>query len=291
MVLERTVRSFPYATTPLGWLRMTIPRTTAQDVLDLFNVTEAASGKLERWRRDRTKAVVVPHVMGHVTTVAYRLRTQDVEQVCLTTAHALGKVKRAEAESFKAIVDWHPDFAFTHTLHYALEALGKLPTWQEFINFLRTDEQGRIMLWDPVVETAWRVCRATGQPFKKVWESVQWRVGNAYYSFLREIYVVVNLRSFGLDIRLHPLADALFSVDFWCARTICSLWVKNAKFHKGQEGRKILPETLFGESKPPFRFHNIQLDKASKYGVVHLPNSDHINRAARELSGALGGFC
>ncbi|WP_143022437.1 hypothetical protein [Nonomuraea maritima] len=173
-------------------------------------MTKPAGIAFDRWCNDPGKAEVVPHVMAHVTLAVYTLSPSAVEQVCLTTAHALGQVKRTVAESVKTIVDWHPSFAFTHTLHYAVETLGSLPTWQTFLNFVRTDPQAKAMLWDPVVEHVMAVHQAAGGPsLKSAWDSMGWRVGNAYYSFLREIYIVVNLRDAGLDVRMHPLADAL----------------------------------------------------------------------------------
>ncbi|MEV0752360.1 hypothetical protein [Streptosporangium sp. NPDC050280] len=258
--------------------------TTSQDVLKLFKVTSLAEAVFQRWISDTSKAEVVPHVMEHRTSVVYDLTPASVESVCRATAHALGNVKRVVAERERAIVDWHPPFAFTHTLHYALETLGHLPTWQEFSVFARDDAKGHHMLWGPAIRVASDVHHAWGGPsWDDAWDGVRWRVGNAYYSFLREIYVVAHLRASGLDVRVHPLADALFRVDFWSGRTACSLLIKNAKFKEGDQGRKIPTDRILEGAEPGFRFHKIQLEPATEFGVVRLPSSEDIHRVADVL--------
>ncbi|MFI7114786.1 hypothetical protein ACIBK9_51335 [Nonomuraea sp. NPDC050227] len=264
-------------------------RTTAQDVLDLFNVTSLTEAVLQRWLdHPAKKDTVVPQVLAHQTSTIYRLTPEDVERVCMSTEHALGEVKRATAESVKAIVDWHPDFAFTHTFHLAVESLETLPTWQQFRAFVHDDSRGNEMLWRPAQDKITQVSSAPDGPSRAVaTDSMRWRVGNAYYSFLREIFVVVHLRNAGLDVRMHPLADALFRVDFWCGRTVCSLLVKNAKFHKDGQGRKVPTSELLAGAVPPFHFHPIQLERASRFGVVHLPSLEQVRVAASRLHTAL----
>jgi hypothetical protein len=38
---------------------------------------------------------------------------------------------------------------------------------------------------------------------------------------------------------------------------------------------------------PPFQFHKIQLERASKFGVVHLPSAEQIKIAAKQLHAAV----
>ncbi|MFD9941452.1 hypothetical protein ACFWYW_36375 [Nonomuraea sp. NPDC059023] len=269
-------------------MALMIFRTTAQDVLALFNVTSHAEIAFQRWLDDATKQAVRPHVLAHQASAIYRLAPKDVERVCATTEHALGEVRRATAENVSEIVDWHPDFAFTHTFHYVVESMGALPTWQQFRDFIGEDSQGRTMLWHPAQQMVARVAARPSGPSRAVArDAMQWRVGNAYYSFIREIYVVAHLREAGLDVRMHPLADALFRVDFWCGRTACSLLVKNAKFHKDGRGRKRPTSEILSGAKPSFQFHKIQLERASQFGVVHLPSTDQIRLAADELRAAI----
>ncbi len=125
----------------------------------------------------------------------------------------------------------------------------------------------------------------SGTPERLVRDAVRWRVGNAYYSFLREIYTVVRLRAMGIDLRVQPLADALFRVDAWVGRKVVSLRVGNKKFRQGESaGRKTRPEQLLADVLPRFEFSAIELSPATKVGRVHLPSAEHIHQAAAGLS-------
>lgn len=53
-----------------------------------------------------------------------------------------------------------------------------------------------------------------------------WRLGNAYYSCLRELYVLAVLREAGVPAEYHVIADALFRADFRAGETIISLYVR-----------------------------------------------------------------
>ncbi len=69
---------------------------------------------------------------------------------------------------------------------------------------------------------------------------MRWRIGNYYYSFLREIHLLSILRETGLDLLFHPLADALFRVDAWLGDLVLSLYVGNARYRTVTgTGRKL----------------------------------------------------
>jgi hypothetical protein len=197
--------------------------------------------------------------------------------------HALGDVKRRDGEAVSAIVDWHPDFAFTHVFHVCTEQMGKLPTYQEFRDYSWNTPLGLKMIGNPAREKLSEVA------FSEIPEwlaraAVRWRIGNAYYSFLREVYTVVELRSRGVDLRVHPLADALFRVDAWTRSRALSLLVGNKKFRQGEtSGRKKTPQQLLADVDPPFEFSVIELKAATVFGSVHLPSRDLLDRAAAQL--------
>jgi hypothetical protein len=258
--------------------------TTADEVLELFCTSEATTKRFEDWRSDPRRVEVVPAVMAHRTRVLYRLAEKDIHNVCQETEHALGDVKRSVGESVPEIVDWHPDFAFTHTFHICVERIGRVPTYQQFRNFAFDDVDGQRMLGNPSVETVRRLVDA-GCPEVRARAAMRWRVGNAYYGFLREIYTLVQLRLRGIDLRVHPLADALFRVDAWTGRRALSLRVGNKKFRQGMnEGRKTRTEDLLADLVPPLRFDTIELAAATTFGEVHLPTAVHLDHAAARLS-------
>ncbi|MEC3979837.1 hypothetical protein [Amycolatopsis sp. H20-H5] len=261
--------------------------TTADEVVSTFKVTPAARRKYDRWCVDESRARVVELVGNHATVELYRLTLDDVRQVCNKTSHALVNVSRENAERVPAARDWYPRFAFTHLMHYYLEQRKELPTWQKISEFFFHSDEGMDLIGGDTRRLVAQAAR-DGVSERLVDDALQWRFGNAYYSFLREVFTVVTLRSRGFDVRVHPLADALFRVDGWMGDTVISLWVANEDFRqdKGLEptGRKERACDLLAEAQPPFSYLNIELDKAAKWGRVHLPSAGKLTRAAATLA-------
>lgn len=257
--------------------------TRSSEVINRFAGRSAeARERLARWRQDPHKAEVVPAVEQHKVVFAYELCANDVEQACVRTEHALGEAKRSVAESVVSIRDWHPAFAFTHVLHIALEALQQIPTFQGFRDWTRDDPGGRAMLWEPARDAASDAIASGFEP-SAVQQAVRWRVGNAYYSFIKELFVLVSLRDRGLDLRFHPLADALFRVDAWSGDANLSLFVGNPVYRGAGRGRKEPPEAILADAAPPFHFVTIELETRRSFGDVHLPTAAALDAAAANL--------
>jgi hypothetical protein len=124
--------------------------TTYQEVVSHFAARSTrAEARLTAWRGDHHKREVVPYVERAVTRIPYTATPDVIEDACRETVHALGEVKRRDAESVPEVVNWHPAFAFEHVLHHASETLGHIPTYQEFREFCRADELARHMLLTP----------------------------------------------------------------------------------------------------------------------------------------------
>jgi hypothetical protein len=224
----------------------------------------------------------VPVVEGHIVSVLYDQTPDAVLDVCRRTEHALGNVSKSVVSQVESVRDWHPNFAFTHVLHLAVERTGKLPTFGEFRDFCRDEPAGQTTLWRPAQEMLDRVALGTDRSIAR--DAVRWRIGNAYYSFLREAYVLAVLRASGLLAEVHPLADALFRVDLWVGDINVSLYIGNAMFRSGAAGRKDRPEDVLGDSDPPFRFHSVQLPTQHRFGEVHLPSRERIEQSATALA-------
>ncbi|MFC4497565.1 hypothetical protein ACFPA8_25885 [Streptomyces ovatisporus] len=237
----------------------------------------------DTWREDPRRKEVVPAVMHHRARTVYELTMKDVQDVCRQTEHALGEVRRSDGEAVSPIVNWHPDFAFTHMFHICMERGGYLPTYQCFRSFTEEDELGQKMLGTPARQKVREVVE-NGVPESLARSAMRWRVGNAYYSFLRETYTVVALRELGVDVRVHPLADALFRVDAWTGRKVLSLRVGNKKFREGDHvGRKIPAERWLADVTPPMEFAEIELRPATVFGTVHVPSRDQLRATASQL--------
>ncbi len=265
---------------------MIVGPTTAAEVIERYaGRSSLAAARLESWRLDPTKSVVVPRVESHTVAALYALSSDDVISVCERTEHALGDVQKGVALQVSEIRDWHPAFAFTHVLHFAVEATGKLPTFSEFRTYCREDEAGRDTLWSPAQQAVERAAKTFGRHAAR--DAMRWRIGNAYYSFLREMFVLAVCRESGLNARVHPLADALFRVDLWVGEVNVSLFIGNDAFRAGSAGRKDPPERLLADARPPFEFHSIQLATQYRFGVVHLPGRGDIERSAADLTGQI----
>jgi hypothetical protein len=211
-----------------------------------------------------------------------------VEDACARTTHALAwdngvGLRRAVAESVGKVVDWYPNFPIVHTLYYAIECFERPPLWHELREFWRSDDQAQLMLGLPARQCVGQAIRA-GALQHDAEEAMWWRLGNAYYSCLREMYVLAVLREAGVPAQYHVIADALFRADFWAGDTIISLYVANAKFRDGAGGRKRSARSLLGDFAG-FRFADMPRLTRHQYGTVHLPSKNEIERFAdRELA-------
>jgi hypothetical protein len=173
-------------------------------------------------------------------------------------------------------------------LHQDLEERGHIPTWQEL-----KGEQGpwhnrirsvAIEQRDQAAEEIRRTGATAVEAKRLATGAMQWRLGNAYYSFLRELFVVATLRQAGIDARCHPLADALFRADAWVGNTVISLYVGNPKYLTRVSGRKSPATELLGDASPPFDFLSLELETQHKFGVVHLPDPAAILRQTAKLA-------
>ena len=267
--------------------------TSADDVLSVFNVTDEARRQLEEWSNDPSRReTVVPHVLAHRTQALYKISLDDVGAIRRKRGgddHALGEIKRWQAERVQRIVNWYPGFAFTHVFHYALEQIGHLYTWQEFRWFCFDDPKANAMLWSPAKQENAECMRHQGWSYDDVYKAMRWRVGNFYYSFIREVHVIAWLRAHGLEVRSHPLADALYRVDAWHERTALSIYVGNKKFKEGDKcGRKPRPEKILKGADPEFSFYSMELAPADEYGIVYLATEAALQKVANDLrSGAV----
>lgn len=260
-------------------------KTTSAEVIATFASTPRAANLLRRWREDPDRPWVPRAVLAHATQALYELEPRHVEAVCAASEHPLGGIRKEVATGVQPIVDWRPDFAFTHVMHFAVERLRGLPSFQEFSRFCADDPAGIAALGNPARQIREDACRQ-GYPQLQVAQAVRWRIGLAYYSFVREVYTIAVLRAAGLDVRAHPLADALFRVDAWTGRTVLSLYISNPRFRDGASGRKPRTEDILAGAKPRFRHEELRLATRHEFGCVHLPEAGQITAIARRIKTA-----
>ncbi|MGH3726508.1 MAG: hypothetical protein ACRDUS_20565 [Mycobacterium sp.] len=253
-----------------------IPTTTSGEVIDHFAISVEARRALDRWQDERPE--VAAHVLNHVTRVPYLTESSQLRNTSIRSVHPLGNIAKREVEEVTAIRDWNPRYAMTHVLHYALERFGTPFTYQQFREFCRDDNRARAMLTKPSKEAVKASTERYGE--KRASDAIRWRIGNSYYSFMRELVTVVGLREAGIDLQVHPLADALFRTDAWIGNCVVSLYIGNATFRDGRSGRKQRTEDLLGDS---FRYVSLNLPTQNSFGSLHVPAPATIRDAAERI--------
>ncbi|HLH64163.1 MAG TPA: hypothetical protein VKV27_00530 [Solirubrobacteraceae bacterium] len=171
-----------------------------------------------------------------------------------------------------------------HSLYFATETLGRPPLWDELVQMWRADGPIKDMLGLPARRVV-NEAAAAGHSQSDAQEAMWWRLGNAYYSSLRELYVLAVLREAGFPVEYHVIADALFRVDFWLGDIVISLFVANAQYRDGEgAGRKPSARDIVGDC-PAFSFVDMPRLTRHEYGTVHLPSKAEIQRFAAEYLG------
>lgn len=235
--------------------------------------------KVQHWEQNRDEAVVA-FVQGFTHEHLYQLTLAQVKEVCQTTQHALGNIKKIE--SLCEVEDFTCPFAMHHLFHDCLERLGRLPKWEEFWAWMH----------EPYASTRFIV------PIRKSfeWDSAdarrkaqldrafQWRVGKFYYSALREVHTITYLREkHGLPLKYHLLADVLLRTDFWHEDTLIGLYLNNSQFRDEAGGRKERMEDIFADARPKFRFYRSTMDDQKIYGKVYLFKKSSLDKMASDL--------
>lgn len=289
--------------------------TSADEVKDRFLVTPQAIQEYTEWTNDEARRIhgVVDTVLNHVSRAIYNTTSADLEWIKLTNQHPLRRINKKDIEHIVLARDWEPEFAFSHVFCHLTEQIGRPPLWQEFNKFMKSDQVGIKMMGHEIIKRKDRITRdeirlVSQMSDKRRWnlsfESIQnkarsnaqdaldWRLGNAYYGIMRDVWAVTKLRESGLEIKTHPLADALFRTDAWVGNVIVSLYVKNPYFKdetatKKHGGRKRRVESLLGSAENSFRFESITLEAAKEHGTFHVPTSRALKSAAEKVRAGL----
>ncbi|MGW4849423.1 hypothetical protein [Nocardia brasiliensis] len=257
--------------------------TSADEVVRHFaSEGQIAQRMLERWQRRRGCEHVPQAVLAHVTSAPYILAADDIMR--LKTKHPLGQARPRNVNKIASIRDWRPDFAFTHLFHFFLEEHKGIFTWDEFREWSQGPDV-RGWLWEPAQELIEKAI-AGGFSTELAHQAMQWRIGNFYYSFLRELYVIARFREHGLPLLCHPLADALFRADAWCDGVILELYIPNPAYKTPFAGRKFKAHEFFTD-QDRFSVVPLELPVQKIFGEVHLPTADTLDRGAAKLRAVL----
>lgn len=225
-------------------------------------------------------------------TVLYAIKPSDVVAAVLVTnedesQHALGDIRAEEArlEENEWAADLSPALPMIMVFHDLMEKLGRVPLWHDVERHI-VDHQELLLVYFLIGgNIRGKITR------ENLWttpgmRAVRWRIGNAYYSFLREIHLIATLRSqYGLDVLYHPLIDAEWRADGVCGRVRIEVFIDNSRYKKDAKqvavarGRK----SYCKKYNPGLPVADKPLEKASYGGRCWLIADSSIKALAADI--------
>jgi hypothetical protein len=242
---------------------------------------------LNDWRRRRKNVSsrewnpVLLAFQASRQTVLYTLSAADIVHVARTTEHALGDVQSWEKDLDDNMFaeKLSPTYAVVMLLHDLLESIGRVPTWGDFEDFLFDRQDLCLQYFMRAGQIPALASRSQMWAHPRM-RAVRWRMANFYYSFLKEIHIIVSLRrTHGLDVRYHPLLDAEWKADFVCGDVRGELFFSNRKYRAATSGRK----TPCGKLNPGLPVVTMLVEKRSKYGECWLYKDAVIAELAQKV--------
>ena len=188
--------------------------------------------------------------------------------------HALGAVKKEE--QLPDVEDFTCPFSWSDSFHAFIEERGRPPSFNEFRTWLTKERP----------EFVWNALKKTF-PVREVQyqRAIRWRIGKAYYSLMRELYILTMLRTdFGITLNYHVIADVRLRVDFWKGTNLFVLYFPNKKYRDDSEGRKMNPVKLFPAAK--FTVTKVEVERGG-FGKAWLLETEKIRAMATTVRTAM----
>lgn len=241
--------------------------TAYGDVLRLIEKARKG-GELLRWWQGKYSTGLQRYVTGFRHRALYDVTPNDVLTVIEESSHALGLIpKEADIPTTR---DAHIEYAIEYLFHGLLEHLGRVPTWDEFWYDMRGP---RSKWW---FDLMLGLCRERGIEEKAALHGIQWRLGIAWQSSIREVHLISCLRHrHRVNVKYHILADVLFRTDGWLGNRLIYLRVPNSL-----ENRKTDPAEIF--PTPAYRVHRVSVEHQG-FGKVWLAPEEEASGAAAFL--------
>lgn len=171
----------------------------------------------------------------------YEISIRDIMSAVSKSDHSLGELKKS-CEKYKKVEDWSPNVPFVYLFHVMLERFRKIPTWQDAWAFFEGELAN--YCWTPFCEhyhmdPAIRI-EGVRKEDPLLIDAFQWRMGAAYYSFIREIHYIASIRqNHGIDLKYHFALDAEWRIDFIAGEVLIELFVENKRYKTRDDGRKV----------------------------------------------------
>jgi hypothetical protein len=121
----------------------------------------------------------------------FEITEEMLEETKRRSVHALGQLKKAEAED-RRIEDFDTPFALHHLFHMYLEQERQVPTWQDWWSWLTAGAGKPFYIAEVQREFRWSTIGHIERAHLK--DAAQWRLGKFYYSAFRELELFTKLR-------------------------------------------------------------------------------------------------
>ena len=237
-------------------------------------------------------------IREHTANYANQVTAEDVALVAQRPGQDLNTIVGPRAREYARknllIRDGHPDVSFTYLFHAALEEMGAVPTWVGWRKWL--SNSGAPTVNQATIDLRERARSALGhwigeaavvyglEPSRG---AARWRIGLAYFSFLRELWVLGRLRESGMKILCHPYIDLAYRIDGWIIAprpTVLELYIVNSRFRNVNSGRKD------GARKYVHQAHLVEigLDPLSprRVGDLFVPTEQELQSAINLIVGS-----
>jgi hypothetical protein len=195
--------------------------------------------------------------------------------------HALGTVRWNNA--FKPIADASGPPPLCFAFHILLEHYRRIPCWTQFFRFV---EKHPIFFHDFFFKTVGydrNDPRYDMSIMSGDMGALRWRLGNAYYSFVKETYLLANLRhTYGIDARYHFLLDVEWKADIYAGDVLLEIYIGNNAYKAGNfDGRKMRCRN----KNRGCNVLELQSGIDNVFGKVWLPSkNDMLNIASRAIA-------
>lgn len=285
-VRRKTATTAPVAASPVRRRAPERSSVTMQECLDelVAHGGPAIQRLASRWATSPRFRVVRPFVRSMEHRALYAQSLDEVTAAINETEHALGDRRaRVIKGHFKAkyVEDMNPPFATQHIMHMLMEKLGRFPLWQDVQPFL-TDEAPELFYQPMKDGLSWHNFSKIQK--EEVIEVFWWRMGKAYYSFLREMDFLFRLRDVhGLDAKYHVFADVTLRADTWVGMVALELFMASRVFKdvEFKRGRKQEAGDLYKHGE--MEALRLYIPPADKYGQVSLFPERTIEMVAEDL--------
>lgn len=248
---------------------------------------ELGQKQYKDWERRRGKIANWPEIMAGFKAlehrVLYTLQNSDVRTAIERTTHALGNIDKSAAK-FDDIHNYSPPVPLIYIFHSILEKMGSVPIWNDIQRYLFGDF--RSLCWEPFCAS--RSLDAS-KPVKlhdqRILDAFQWRMGNAYYSWLREVELLTYLRrTHRFDLKYHFLVDAEWRADFIGGSILLELYVKNREFKDDDSGRKLTCLSMnAGFTVVDIKMDIKEVNSGLKFGKPWMVSATSKDQIVREL--------